>query len=212
MQKTQAIALLGGLLLFTGFFSACSIKNADKAYLDLHTRILIHESTLGSGKNLMVAVVDKRRHNVLMKKDSDRKILSGRALVLKDYHPALKLDSLFEQTATEAFQLQGYQTDGKGTGSAREVTLYITKLDLRLRRERSDSGTQPTVQARLRSKIKVSAKNRGMAFGNEYEFFIKKSYPGIPEKMETEKILNYGLTQLLHQVMEDPNLAQFLTS
>ncbi|MEE8205425.1 MAG: hypothetical protein V3T82_00660 [Nitrospinaceae bacterium] len=60
--------------------------------------------------------------------------------------------------------------------------------------------------------MKVLAKNRGMTYGNEYEFFIKKSYPGLPEKLETEKILNYGLTQLLHQILEDPKLAQFLTS
>ena len=49
-----------------------------------------------------------------------------------------------------------------------------------------------------------------MAYGNDYEFFIKNSYPTVPEKNETEKILNYGLTQLLHQVLEDPKLAQFL--
>jgi len=51
-----------------------------------------------------------------------------------------------------------------------------------------------------------------MAYGNEYEFFIKKSYAGLPEKLETEKILNYGLTQLLNQILEDPKLAEFLTS
>ena len=34
----------------------------------------------------------------------------------------------------------------------------------------------------------------------------------VPEKLETEKILNYGLTQLLHQILEDPKLAEFLTS
>ena len=92
------------------------------------------------------------------------------------------------------------------------MTIYITKLDLRLRKERMRSGALPKVQARLRSKMKVSAKNRGMAYGNEYEFFIKKSYQGPPEKIETEKILNYGLTQLLHQILEDPKLTQFLNS
>jgi len=112
----------------------------------------------------------------------------------------------------EAFQKLGYETDGKGTGSIREVTIYITKLDLRLRKNKSHSGSLPTIQARLRTKIKVSAKNRGMAYGNEYEFFIKNSYSSIPEKIQTEKILNYGLTQLLHQVLEDPKLTQFLTS
>ena len=30
------------------------------------------------------------------------------------------------------------------------------------------------------------------------------------KKIETEKILNYGLTQLLHQLLEDPKLTQFL--
>lgn len=182
------------------------------AFLDLNTRILIHESDQGGGKNLQISVTDKRRHNILMKKDSQRKIRSGRALVVMDYHPSLQLDTHFQQTATEAFQLQGYATDGKGTGSSRELTIYITKIDLRLRKERSGSGALPKVQARLRSKMKVAAKNRGMAYGNEYEFFIKKSYSGPPEKIETEKILNYGLTQLLHQILEDPKLAQFLTS
>ena len=212
MQNTKAIVLAGCLLLLAGTSGSCSNKNADKAFLDINTRILIHESDLGSGKNLRVSVVDKRRHNVVMKKDTDRKIRSGRALVVNDYHPSLKLDTNFQQTATEAFQKQGYETDGKGTGSVRELTIYITKLDLRLRKDKTRSGALPTVQARLRSKIKVSAKNRGMAYGNEYEFFIKNSYPSIPEKIETEKILNYGLTQLLHQVLEDPKLTQFLTS
>jgi len=212
MQKTKAVVIIGGLLLLMGTFGGCSNKNADKAFLDLNTRILIHESDLGGGKNLKVSVKDKRRRNVLMKKDSERKIRSGRALVVKDYHPSLKLDTNFQETATEAFQLQGYATDGKGTGTARELTIYITKLDLRLRKERTRSGDLPKVQARLRSKIKVSAKNRGMNYGNEYEFFIKKSYPGLPEKIETEQILNYGLTQLLHQILEDPKLTQFLTS
>ena len=212
MQKTKATVMIGCLLLLVGTLGGCSNKKKDTAFLDLNTRILIHESNLGSGKNLNVSVMDKRRHNVLMKKDSERKIRSGRALVAKDYHPSLQLDTLFEQTATEAFQLQGYETKGKGTGTARELTIYITKMDLRLRKERSDSGTLPKIQARLRSKIKISAKNRGMVYGNEYEFFIKKSYSGAPEKVETEKILNYGLTQLLHQILEDPKLTEFLTS
>jgi hypothetical protein len=211
MQKTKAIVTIGCLLLLMGTFGACSNKKKDTAFLDLNTRILIHESTLGGGKNLKVSVVDKRRRPTLLKKDSERKIRSGRALVVKDYHPSLQLDTNFQQTATEAFQLQGYETDGKGTGTARELTIFITKIDLRLRKERT-TGTLPKVQARLRSKMKVSAKNRGMAYGEEYEFFIKKSYPSLPEKIETEKILNYGLTQLLHQILEDPKLAQFLTS
>ena len=187
-------------------------KLKNDAFLDLNTRILIHESNLGAGKNLEVSVVDKRRRNTLMKRDSERKIRSGRALVLKDYHPSLRLDTHFQQTATEAFQMQGYETNGKGAGSPREVTIYITKLDLRLRKERTRSAALPKIQARVRTKVKVLAKNRGMTYGNEYEFFIKKSYPGLPEKLETEKILNYGLTQLLHQILEDPKLAQFLTS
>ena len=212
MQNTKAIVLTGCLLLLAGALGGCSNKNADKDFLDINPRILIHESDLGNGKNLRVSVVDKRRHNVVMKKDTERKIRSGRALVVKDYHPSLKLDTNFEQTATEAFQKQGYETDGKGIGSTRELTIYITKLDLRIRRDKTRSGALPTIQARLRSKIKVSAKNRGMAYGNDYEFFIKNSYPSVPEKNETEKILNYGLTQLLHQVLEDPKLTQFLTS
>jgi hypothetical protein len=182
------------------------------AFLDLNTRILIHESSIGNGKNLKVSVMDKRRKNTLIKRDSDRKIKSGRALVSKDFHPSMQLDSNFQQTAIEAFQMQGYETDGKGTGSTRELTIYITKLDLRLRKEKNDSGELPKIQARLRSQIKVAAKNRGMTYGGEYEFFIKKSYAALPEKLEKEKIFNYGLTQLLHQVMEDPKLAQFLTS
>jgi len=212
MFKTKTLAWVSGLLFLLGTSGACSNKKADMAFLDLNTRILIHESDLGGGKNLKVSVMDKRRHNTLLKKDSERKIRSGRALVAKDYHPSLQLDTNFQQTATEAFQLQGYATDGKGTGTSRELTIYITKLDLRLRKERTGSGALPQVQARLRSKIKVAAKNRGMAYGNEYEFFIKKSYSGPPEKIETEKILNYGLTQLLQQILEDPRLAQFLTS
>jgi hypothetical protein len=212
MQKTKAVVIIGCLLLWAGISGGCSNKSAEKAYLDINTRILIHESDLGGGKNLMVSVVDKRRRNVVMKKESERKIRSGRALVSKDFHPSLRLDSNFQQTATEAFQKLGYETNGKGTGSARELTIYITKLDLRLRKERSDSGGLPKVQARLRTKMKVSAKNRGMAYGNEYEFLIKNSYSGVPQKIETEKILNYGLTQLLHQILEDPKLSQFLTS
>jgi YajG family uncharacterized lipoprotein len=212
MFKTKTLAWVSGLLVLLGTFGGCSNKKADTAFLDLNTRILIHESDMGGGKNLKVSVMDKRRRNTLLKKDSERKIRSGRALVAKDYHPSLQLDTNFQQTATEAFQLQGYATDGKGTGTSRELTIYITKLDLRLRKERMGSGALPQVQARLRSKIKVAAKNRGMAYGNEYEFFIKKSYSGPPEKIETEKILNYGLTQLLHQILEDPRLAQFLTS
>jgi hypothetical protein len=213
MFKTKALAGISSLLILLGTSVGCNKnKMQNDAFLDLNTRILIHESDLGSGKNLKVSVVDKRRRAILMKRDSERKIRSGRALVSKDYHPSLRLDNSFQQTATEAFKMQGYETEGKGTGTIRELTIYITKLDLRLRKDRSSAGALPTIQARLRSKIKVSAKNRGMAFGNEYEFFIKKSYPGLPEKIETEKILNYGLTQLLHQVMEDPKLAQFLTS
>lgn len=213
MSKTKALAWAGGLLILLGTATGCN-KNKLKndAFLDINTRILIHESNLGGGKNLKVSVVDKRRRNILLKKDSERKIKSGRALVLMDYHPSLKLDTNFEQTATEAFQMQGYETDGKGTGTPRELTIYITKVDLRLRKDRNRAGTLPTIQARLRSKMKITAKNRGMAYGNDYEFFIKKSYPGTPEKADTEKILNYGLTQLLHQILEDPKLAQFLTS
>ncbi len=213
MFKTKALVWAGGLLILAGTAAGCN-KNKLKydAFLDLNTRILIHESNLGEGKNLEVSVVDKRRRNTLMKRDSERKIRSGRALVLKDYHPSLRLDTHFQQTATEAFQMQGYETNGKGAGSPREVTIYITKLDLRLRKERTRSAALPKIQARVRTKVKVLAKNRGMTYGNEYEFFIKKSYPGLPEKLETEKILNYGLTQLLHQILEDPKLAQFLTS
>jgi len=212
MQKTKATVMIGCLLILVGTLGGCSNKKMDTAFLDLNTRILIHESNLGSGKNLNVSVMDKRRHNVLMKKDSERKIRSGRALVSKDYHPSLQLETLFQQTATEAFQIQGFETEGKGTGTPRELTIYITKMDLRLRKERSDSGALPKVQARLRSKMKISAKNRGLIYGNEYEFFIKKSYSGTPEKVETEQILNYGLTQLLHQILEDPKLTEFLTS
>ena len=100
-----------------GIFGGCSNKSSGSAFLDLNTRILIHESNLGGGKNLQVSVVDKRRHNMLMKKDSDRKIKSGRALVVKDYHPSLSLDSNFQETATEAFQLQGYQRMAKAPGA-----------------------------------------------------------------------------------------------
>ena len=120
MFKTKALVWAGGLLLLAGTAAGCN-KNKLKndAFLDLNTRILIHESNLGDGKNLEVSVVDKRRRNTLMKRDSERKIRSGRALVLKDYHPSLRLDTHFQQTATEAFQMQGYETNGKGAGSPR---------------------------------------------------------------------------------------------
>ena len=159
MQKIQAVVVMGCFLFLVGTFGGCSNKRADTDYLDINTRILIHESNLGSGKNLEISVVDKRRRNALVRKDSERKIQSGRALITKDYHPSLKLDTNFQQTATEAFQLQGYETNRKGTGNPREITIYLTKLDLRLRKEKIKSGGMPKVQARLRSKIKVTAKN-----------------------------------------------------
>ncbi len=213
MFKTKALAGACGLLFLLGTAAGCNKnKIQDDTFLDLNTRILIHESNLGSGKNLEVSVVDKRRRDSIIKKDSERKIRSGRALALKDYHPSHRLDIHFEQTATEAFQMQGYETNGEGIGTPRKVTIYITKLDLRLHRERTPSATLPKIQARVRTKVKLTAKKRGRVYGNDYEFFIKKSYPGLPEKLETEKILNYGLTQLLHQILEDPKLAQFLTS
>ena len=212
MLKTKVVVLMGCLLLLAGTFGGCSKKKMQNdSFLDLNTRILIHESSQGGGKNLKITVVDKRRHNILIKKDSDRKIKSGRALVTQDYHPSEQLDANFQQVAEEAFQMQGYQTDGKGTGSTRELTIYITKLNLKIRKERSKNGELPKVQARLRSKMKISAKNRGISYGGEYEFFIKKSYSSIPEKIDKEKVLNYGLTQLLYQMLEDPKLAQFLT-
>jgi hypothetical protein len=211
MKKIKAVAILGGLLFLAGTSGGCSKKALDNDYLEINARILIHESELGVGKNLKVSVVDKRRHNIIMKKDNERKIRSGRALISKNYHPAYELDSHIQETATEAFQKQGYDTEGKGTGSVRELTIYITKLDLRLRKVKPETGNLPAVQARLRTKMKVVANNRGMAYVNDYKFLIKKSYPGVPEKLETEKMLNYGLTQLLHQMMEDPKLTQFLT-
>ena len=33
----------------------------------------------------------------------------------------------------------------------------------------------------------------------------------LPSKQDNEKILNYGLTQLLHQIVNDPKLNRFLT-
>ncbi len=210
MLKTKVVALTGCLLLLAGISGGCK-KKVDSAFLELHPRILIHESHQGSGKNLKLTVVDKRRYNVLIKKDSERKIKSGRALITKDFHPAIQVDANFQQVAEEAFQMQGYQMDGKGTGSTRELSIYIIKLDLKFRKEKSMNGEMPQVQARLRSKLKVSARNRGISYGGEYEFFIKKSYSSVPEKIVKEKILNYGLTQLLYQMLDDPKLANFLT-
>lgn len=213
MLKTKAVVLMGCVLFLAGTLGGCNKqKMQNDSFLELNTRILIHESDKGAGKNLNVTVVDKRRHNILIKKDSDRKIKSGRALITKNYHPAENLDINFQKVAEEAFQMQGYQTDGKGTGSTRELTIYITKLDLKLRKEKSMNGELPKIQARLRSKIKISAKNRGITFSSEYEFFIKKSYTSIPEKIDKEKVLNYGLTQLLYKIQNDPKLTQFLTS
>ena len=208
-MKTKVVALIGCLFLLAGTTGGCK-KKVDSAFLDLNPRILIHESNQGSGKNLKLTVVDKRRHNLLVKKDSERKIKSGRALIAKDFHPAVQVDANFQQVAEEAFQMQGYQMDGKGTGSTRELNIYITKLDLKFHKEKSKNGEMPQIQARLRSKLKVSAKNRGITYGSEYEFFIKKSYPVVPEKTGKEKILNYGLTQLLYQILDDPKLANFL--
>lgn len=193
-------------------FGACKTKQ-QTGYLDLHTRILIHESNEGAGKNLVLNVVDKRRHNILLQKDSDRKIKSGRALVTKDFHPSKQLNAEIMNVATEAFQMQGYNTEGKGTGTSRELTIYITKLDLKLRRQKAlDDEQEPRFQARLRSKVKITAVNRGKSFGQEYEFFIKKNYSTPPEKLAQEKMLNYGLTQLLYQIQQDKKLNQFLTS
>lgn len=211
MSKIKVIILIGCLVVLIGTVGACNKTGSKSAFFELHPRILIHESNLGSGKNLKVSVVDKRRRNVLLRKESDRKIKSGRALVTRDYHPSVQLDFTFQKTAQEAFQMQGYQMDGKGTGSFREVIIYITKLDLRLRRDRKHSGDQSMFQARLRSKMKISARNQGRTYNKEYEFFIKKSYDVIPGKKDNEKILNYGLTQLLHQIMDDPKLTRFLT-
>lgn len=210
MSKIKALILVGCLLFVTAMGGGCK-KNGQQAYFDLHPRILIHESSLGSGKNIQISVEDKRRRGALLRKDSDRKIKSGRALVSLNYYPSERLDANFNQTATEAFQMQGYQTDGKGTGSLREVTIFITKLDLRIRRNKAELADQNPFQARLRSKIKISAKNRDRTYNKEYEFAIKKSYVDIPGKKDSEKILNYGLTQLLYQVTNDPKLNRFLT-
>jgi uncharacterized lipoprotein YajG len=211
MNPFKAGILIAMMLLLAGTVGACN-KGQKAGFFDLHPRILIHESGLGSGKNLKISVMDKRRRNILLRKDSDRKIKSGRALVTQDHHASVMLDSTFQQTAEEAFQLQGYHTDGKGIGSAREVTIYITKLELRIRRARTEeAGGQHQIQARLRSKMKVAAKNQGITFDKEYEFFIKNSYDTLPSKLESEKILNYGLTQLLHQIVDDPKLNRFLT-
>lgn len=209
MLKTKVMALTGCLSILLVAAGGCKTKQ-QTGFLDLHTRILIHDSEKGAGKNVRLSVVDKRRNNILLKKDSSRKIKSGRALVNKDYHPSLKLDTELLTTATEAFQMQGYRTDGKGTGTFRDVTIYLTKLDLKLRRQKMTSGDLPQFQARLRAVMKVSATNRGMSYGQEYEFFIKKSYPTPPGKLDQEKMLNYGLTQVLYQIQQDPKLNQFL--
>ena len=211
MNKTIRIfAFIGFALILIGMAGACKTKQ-NNGYLDLHTRILIHESDVGAGKNLKISVVDSRRKNILIRKDTDRKIKTGRALVSKDYHPSLALDTNFKNTALEAFQMQGYETQGKGVGSERELTIYITKLDLRIRKHRNKESGESQVQARLRSKMKIQASNQGRSLRKEYEFFIKKDYPMAPAKIENEKILNYGLTQLLYQIVEDPRLNDFLT-
>ena len=211
MKPFKVGIFIAMMLLLAGTVGACN-KGQKAGFFDLHPRILIHESDLGAGKNLNISVMDKRRRDILLRKDSDRKIKSGRALVTQDHHASVRLDNTFQQTAEEAFQLQGYHTDGKGIGSAREVTIYITKLELRVRRAKTEgAGGQYQIQARLRSRMKVAAKNQSMTFGKEYEFFIKKSYDTLPSKLESEKILNYGLTQLLHQIVDDPKLNRFLT-
>ena len=211
MSQFKTFIFIAIMLLLSGTVGSCNTQQRT-GFFDLHPRILIHESDLGSGKNLQISVVDKRRRNILLRKDSDRKIKSGRALVTQDHHPSVKLDNHFQQTVEEAFQLQGYQTDGKGIGSVRKVTIYITKLELRLRRTKAEGPDgQRQIQVRFRSKMKVAAKNQGMTFGKDYEFFIKKSYDTLPSKQDNEKILNYGLTQLLHQIVNDPKLNRFLT-
>jgi len=185
MSQFKTCIFIAIMLLLVGTVGACKTKQKT-GFFDLHPRILIHESDLGSGKNLKISVVDKRRRNILLRKDSDRKIKSGRALVTRDHHPSVKLDNHFQETAEEAFQLQGYQTDGKGTGSVREVTIYITKLELRLRRAKTEGPDGlHQIQARLRSKMKVAAKYQGITFSNEYEFFIKKSYDTLPSKQDS---------------------------
>ena len=211
MSNTKVVAGAACLAMILIGFGACKTKQ-QTGFLDLHTRILVHESDKGGGKNIKLSVVDKRRHNILLKKDSDRKIKSGRALVTKNYHPSKKLETELLNTATEAFQMQGYTTDGKGTGTYREITIFLTKLDLKLRRQNlSESDTQQ-FQARLRSQVKIAAVNRGMRYGQEYEFFIKKTYPTPPGKPDQEKMLNYGLTQLLYQIQQDKELTKFLTN
>ncbi len=211
MSQFKTFIFIAIMLLIVGTVGACKTKQKT-GFFDLHPRILIHESDLGSGKNLQISVVDKRRRNILLRKDSDRKIKSGRALVTQDHHSSVKLDNHFQQTVEEAFQLQGYQTDGKGIGSVREVTIYITKLEIRIRRAKTEgSDGQHQIQARLRSKMKVTAKNQSMTYGKDYEFFIKKSYDSLPSRQDNEKMLNYGLTQLLHQIVDDPKLNRFLT-
>jgi len=210
MLKSRIAVGSACLFLTLTALGACKSTSGKTGQLDLHTRILIHESEMGSGKNLKVTVVDKRRHETLLKKDSDRKVKSGRALVTMDYVPSENLDSLFSMTATEAFQMQGYRTDGTGTGTERELTIYLTKLDLKLRKQLV-TGELPKIQARLRSQVKISAVNRDKRYGQEYEFFIKKTYNELPNKMDREKILNYGLTQLLYQIQKDEKLKRFLT-
>ncbi|NIR56988.1 MAG: hypothetical protein GWM98_24165 [Nitrospinaceae bacterium] len=173
--------------------------------------MLVHESNTGMGKNILLEVFDKRRRAQLLKKDSERKIKSGRAMVSHDYTPSEELDITFQKAAEEGFKLQGYKVDGNGMGTPREVKIYITKLKLKLRKKNRGEEGRSTVQARLRTKIKLSARNRGIAYTQEYEFFIKKSYLTVPQKIEREKILNYGLTQVLHQILDDPKLTDFLT-
>lgn len=194
---------LAFLLALTTGFAACANTQHK---ISIEPELYIKPVNLGKGNKVNLKVVDGRSQFAVFNRDTAPKLGFGGSLNTVTIVPRAGItDPIFAEVSDGLRQL-GFRP-ARGVKLARSLVVNVVQLKMKYQHHVSEAK----VHVRLKTAIRVVAKNGKKKYKNIYKSNMEKSSRILLGKFKNEQFVNNGLSLTLQKMFEDKKLWFFLS-
>lgn len=194
---------LAFILMMASGFAACA--NTQHTIF-IEPELYIKPVNLGKGNKVNLKVVDRRSQFALFDKDKAHMLGFGGSMNKDTIVPKSGISGPIAAEVSAGLQQLGFRPT-RGVKLARSLVVNVNQLKIKYQ----NYVVEGKAHTRLKTTIKVFARNGKKKYINTYRFTLGKSRSPLFGKIEYEQFVNKGLSLALKRIFEDKKLWFFLS-
>ncbi len=182
----------------------CACANTQHK-ISIEPELYVRQSNIGGGKKISLKVVDKRSQFAVFRRKAAPKSGLRSSLHTVTIVPRSSISDPISRKVRDGLRQSGFRPV-PGANAGRRLLLEIVQWKLSYKHHISEAA----VHGRIKTAIRVTARNGEKQFKNIYKSSMEKAGRMIVGKFKNELFVNNGLSLALQKIFEDKKLLIFL--